>query len=83
MEIKKELESLLNEPESGIKKPAFDLEKMKGGKVGGFVISRTFTGMDQLDRQNLVWNYLEKKWPPEKLLKIVTLVTISPEEASR
>ena len=81
MEFKEELEQTLSDPESKIEKPKFELESIPKGKVGGFVISRTFFGMSQLDRQNLVWDYLDAKLPKEKRMRIVTLVTLTPGEA--
>ena len=80
MALKEELEILLTNPESGIQTPKFDLEETNG-KVGGFIISPTFEGMTQIERQNLLWDYLDAKLDREKILHIVSLVTITPDEA--
>ena len=72
--------SMLRQPASGIESPEFAFEQTPSGKVGGFIISHTFEPMTQLDRQNMVWEFLEKQLPVEKVLKIVTLVTVTPEE---
>jgi len=37
--------------------------------------------MDQLDRLNKLWNYLEDVLKPEELRNIITLVTVTPDEA--
>jgi len=58
MAFKEELKTLLSNPESGIKDPELDMNEDRNGKVAGFLISKSFTGMPQLDRQNLVWDYL-------------------------
>ncbi len=79
MAFKEELIEALSQ--SGLEAPEFDLEESPGGKVGGFVISESFEGMPQLDRQNMLWHYLDSKFDQEKRAKIVVLVTITPTEA--
>jgi acid stress-induced BolA-like protein IbaG/YrbA len=81
MELKEELTRLLEDPDSRIHSPELDLEEHAGGKVGGFVISDTFAGMPQIDRQNLLWGYLDKRLGRDKVEKIIALVTVTPEEA--
>jgi acid stress-induced BolA-like protein IbaG/YrbA len=81
MAFKDELLTALSEPESGLEAPRLDIGDNPDDKIAGFLISNTFRGMPQLDRQNLVWNYLEKRLQPEQLDKIVTLVTLTPLEA--
>jgi len=80
MEFKEKVISTLSDPSSGISSPAFNFEEINNEKIGGFVISDTFSGMPQLERQNLVWDYLEKKISSDELLNIVSLITITPEE---
>jgi len=81
MDFKDELISTLSSPTSGIFSPQFDLEKTPSGRVGGFIVSPTFEGMSQFDRQHLVWDYLDKVFGPDRLTNIVTLVTVTPDEA--
>lgn len=82
MEFKEELISTLSKPASGIGSPQFEFEQTPAGKVGGFIISPTFATMTQINRQNMVWEFLEKEFPADKLLNIVTLVTITPAESN-
>ena len=79
MAFKKELVKALKARSSVIKNPEFDLAERRG-KVTGFVISETFRGMPQLDRQDLVWDYLIRVFSPEKLVKIIALITVTPKE---
>ncbi len=81
MELKEELETLISNPESGIATPEFDLEEIPGGKVGGFIISPSFVGKSQIERQDLVWDYLDSSLDKDKILHIVSLVTVTPDEA--
>ena len=81
MDFKHELISALSDTKSGIQAPMFDLDQLPNGRVSGFLISPTFIGKDQIDRQKKLWDYLEKVFPREKTRKIAVLVTITPEEA--
>jgi hypothetical protein len=81
MALKDDLTTLLSDPASGIAKPEFELEETPNGKVGGFIISPTFVGKSQIERQNMVWDYLDEKLDKEKILHIVSLVTVTPDEA--
>ena len=81
MALKEKLVTLISNPESKIENPEFDLEEMPGDKVGGFIISATFVGKSQIERQNLVWDYLDDNLDKEQILHIVSLVTVTPDEA--
>ena len=81
MDFKQELIGALSNSASGILMPQFDIKRHRHGCVGGFLISPSFAGKDQIDRQKMVWDYLEKIFPQEKTRKIDVLVTITPEEA--
>ena len=81
MDLKDELIHTLSAPGSGISDPQFDLEAMPTGKIAGFVVSKTFEGMPQIERQQKIWSVLDKTFSPEQLLKIVTLITVTPDEA--
>lgn len=54
MELKDELKTVLKAPTSNLKTPEIALEKVPGGKVGGFVVSTTFFHKPQIERQNLL-----------------------------
>jgi acid stress-induced BolA-like protein IbaG/YrbA len=79
--LKEKLEKALADSASGIIDPVVELEQTSSCKVGGLVISNTFLDMDQLDRQNKIWNYLERVLQQEELLNIVSLITVTPDEA--
>ena len=79
--LREKLVNALVSPSSGIVDPILDFKETPTHKVGGFIVSKTFLDMDQLDRQNKVWNYLEEVLQPEELMNIVSLVTVTPEEA--
>jgi acid stress-induced BolA-like protein IbaG/YrbA len=80
MPLRDEIETLISNRESEIADPTFELEET-AGKVGGFVISSSFAGKPQLDRQNMLWDYLDRHLDREQILHIVSLVTLTPDEA--
>ena len=81
MALKEKIETLISDSASKIAEPEFDLEETSGGKVGGFIISATFVGKSQVERQNMLWDYLDDKLDKEQILHIVSLVTVTPDEA--
>ena len=81
MPLKDELETLIKSSESGIDAPELELEETSNGKVGGVVISPTFAGKPQLDRQNMLWDFLDHHLGRDQILHIVSLVTLTPDEA--
>ena len=80
MGLKETLMKLISKDASPIKDSKFNLQETRGGKVGGFIISPTFVGMSQIERQNMVWDYLDKNLDKREILHIVSLVTVTPEE---
>ncbi|MHC4445247.1 MAG: BolA family protein [Planctomycetota bacterium] len=81
MALKDDLTTLISDPASGIENPVFELEEAPGDKVSGFIISPTFAGKTQIERQNMVWDYLDNNLDKEQILRIVSLVTVTPDEA--
>jgi len=79
MELKKELEDILFN--IGFENPELEIEITKTGRVGGFIISESFSGKSQIERQNMLWDKLDKILDEEKRLKIVGLLTMTPAEA--
>ncbi len=63
-----------------LKDSKIELENAALGKVGGFIISGSFDGMSQIDRQDLVWAHIEKELESEVQMKIMSLLTLTPEE---
>jgi stress-induced morphogen len=56
------------------------LESTSSGAVGGHIVSPRFKGMSQLDRQDLLWRVLEKELPADVAVRIVAILTVTPEE---
>jgi acid stress-induced BolA-like protein IbaG/YrbA len=56
------------------------LENAGDGKVGGVLISKQFAGRSQEDRQQALWDELRKHMPPDELVQIVAIMTMTPEE---
>jgi|APCry1669188970_1035186.scaffolds.fasta_scaffold427548_1 acid stress-induced BolA-like protein IbaG/YrbA len=80
MALKDDLTTLMADPASGIATPQLELEETPNGKVGGFIISPTFVGKSQIERQNMVWDYLDGHLNRDQILHIVSLVTVTPDE---
>lgn len=78
MEIKEELNTVLLQ--IGLENPILELEETPAGRVGGFVISESFSGKSQIERQNLLWDKLDKILDREKRFKIIALLTMTPAE---
>jgi len=74
-EIKRVLEKL------GLEKLEIDMEESVSGKIGGFIVSKSFEGMSQLERQNYIWDHLEKELSEEKHKRIRIILTLTPEES--
>jgi len=79
--LKQKIENVFTKTASEISDPIFDIEESASNKVAGFIISNSFMNMDQIDRQNKVWDYLERNLPPDDLRNIVSLLTVTPDEA--
>ena len=56
------------------------LEQTQSGNVGGFVISSRFAGQSQVSRQEVLWSDLRKLLAPEQLHRIVSILTMTPDE---
>ncbi len=76
-----ELLSELEELEALLELAELELEETDNGKVGGFIISPSFAGKSQIERQNMLWDYLDGNLGQDKILRIVSLITITPDEA--
>lgn len=79
MGFKEELTKVLNEMD--LPDILIQLDTSSGGKVGGYIVSSVFEGKSQIDRQDLVWNYLEGVLPKDKQLRIISLLTLTVDEA--
>jgi acid stress-induced BolA-like protein IbaG/YrbA len=56
------------------------LEVTQRGNVGGFVISPRFAGQSQVERQEALWAVLREKLPSDQLHRIVSILTMTPDE---
>jgi acid stress-induced BolA-like protein IbaG/YrbA len=66
--------------DAGYKPEEIVLETTSTGKVGGFVISASFVGISQIERQERLWSQLGQHLAPETLRNIVSLLTMTPDE---
>jgi len=56
------------------------LDVTTSGRVGGFFVSSDFAGMSQVDRQEKLWEHLEAHLSRDELVKIVSILTLTPDE---
>jgi acid stress-induced BolA-like protein IbaG/YrbA len=78
MDFKEELEMILSD--IGLKNPTVEISVTPEGKVGGFVVSESFCGKSQIERQDMLWDRLDEILDEEKNLKIIALLTMTPAE---
>ena len=66
----------------GLEAPEFRLEpaELSGPRVSGIVISRSFYGVRDLDRQNRMWDALDAEYGPESVRRVGTLLAFTPDE---
>ena len=75
---KKKLEELLTH-RLELADPEFHLER-SGRRLVGHVISPTFRGRRDHERQNLIWDALEASLGAEAVLQVGMLLAYTPEE---
>ncbi len=51
-----------------------------GERVKGLIISESFAGMDDADRQDHVWDLLESKLSQTEQRRVLSLIAYTPEE---
>ena len=59
--------------------PRFALESA-GAKVSGSIISPTFRGMKDSERQQQVWDALRQEYGPDAVRRVGTLLAFTPDE---
>ncbi len=64
----------------GLENPKLEMDETPAGRFGGFIISNTFAGISHIERQNMIWDKLDEVLDEEKRLKIIGLLTMTPEE---
>ncbi len=75
---KKELERILKSGLS-LKDPEFFLEKV-GNRIVGHVVSSSFKGKRDHERQTLIWNALDAKLGAESPLLVGMILAYTPDE---
>lgn len=75
----KELEGVLAK-HIALASPFFELEVLPGGKVSGSIVSDTFSGMTDSDRQKVIWDALEAEWGAEATRKVGTILAYTSAE---
>ena len=75
--LKKKIKDLL---ETNFPGATFETEKSGPDKVAGFLIWSRFKGIEQIKRQSRLWKFLEKQLNAGELLRVSTILTMTPEE---
>ena len=57
-----------------------DLERTASGKIAGVLVSPSFQGHDQIDRQEMIWGKLKQRLTEAEQLEVVSLITVTPLE---
>ncbi len=78
--MEQELRKTLND--LGFADHDIHLESTSAGKVGGWVVSDRFDDMSQIERQDWLWARLRERLSPDKLAKIVAILTMTPLEVA-
>ncbi len=65
---------------AGFTAEQIQLEVTQSGNVGGFVISPRFEGQSQMARQEALWTELRRYLSADRLHRIVSILTMTPEE---
>jgi acid stress-induced BolA-like protein IbaG/YrbA len=77
MSVKARIEEVL---EQLLEAPKVDLVET-ARTVQGFVVSGSFEGKSQTERQDHIWEGLKAEIPEDMLVKVVSILTLTPEEA--
>ena len=64
----------------GLQEPEIDIKESGSGKIDGSIVSKVFEGMSQSERQNYIWDHLEKELNEETHKIIRLILTLTPEE---
>jgi hypothetical protein len=74
---KRRLEEILK---AEFKDATIELEKPGHGRISGFLIWTGFQGVEQIERQERLWGFLEKTLDADELLQISAILTLTPDE---
>jgi acid stress-induced BolA-like protein IbaG/YrbA len=73
------VKTLLNDEFPDADALKFELNE-DGDKISGYIVSREFTGMEDADRQDRVWDVLEKILSPSEQSRILSVLAYTPED---
>jgi acid stress-induced BolA-like protein IbaG/YrbA len=59
--------------------PVFHLDRI-GGRFSGSIVSPSFAGKSDLERQQMIWDALGKEVGPESVQVVGTLLAYTPDE---
>lgn len=76
---RKALEKLLTD-RLELENPSFELEQLPGGRISGSVISDSFEGMKDSDRQRRIWDALEAEFGSDSTSVVGTLLAYTDPE---
>lgn len=62
-----------------LKAPQFRLETW-GGRINGSIVSESFTRMGDSERQDRIWNALDRRYGADAKREVGMLLAFSPEE---
>jgi acid stress-induced BolA-like protein IbaG/YrbA len=65
----------------GFSEEDINLEDVNINKVAGVVVSERFTDMPDMERQDFIWKIFDEELTIDERLKIVAIITLSPDEA--
>jgi acid stress-induced BolA-like protein IbaG/YrbA len=78
MELEKRILEVLDA--SGVHIFHSNFELSATGNIGGILTSNDFSGLDEIERQELVWDKLKNKLTKNEQEHIVSLITVTPDE---
>jgi len=64
----------------GLSDPVFYLEILPSGSVSGSIVSDSFIGMDDMERQHRIWDALDQEFGPDSSNVVGTLLAYSKAE---
>jgi acid stress-induced BolA-like protein IbaG/YrbA len=74
-----ELQDILTQ-QLGLASPRFELERLPGGKISGSVVSDSFRGLTDSDRQDRIWSALDEALGEQAANLVGTLLAYTDAE---
>ena len=63
-----------------LESPTFIWEHLPGGKLSGSLVSATFVGLGDTERQSRIWKALEDEFGAQSTQRVGTLLAYTPAE---